>query len=287
MLDDIARELGITIQGVSAAPPAGARRIRPLRIGLWDQCGGSMDAGWARWILEQFEFPFTRVFAPRLDAGNLNRDFDALVFVGGAIPGGGGGGGRGGAGGRGGGAGPDLSSIPAEYHDHVGRVSAETTVPNIRAFIEGGGTVVAIGSSAENLAEHLGLPIENHLVRDGRSLQRTEFYAPGSVLRARVDSTQAAAYGMSSNTDFFFDDSPVFRIAAGAATVTPIAWFDSAEPRRSGWAWGEEARDVGGFGGEAGVGGGRGLLYTAEMLKRAQPHGTFPLLFNALLQSGR
>ena len=31
-----------------------------------------MESGWTRWILEQFEFPFTRVYAPELDAGNLN-----------------------------------------------------------------------------------------------------------------------------------------------------------------------------------------------------------------------
>ena len=70
-----------------------------------------MHAGWARWILEQFEFPFDRVFAPQLDAGNLNAKYDALMFVEGGIPavaagrpaagaawrrGGGGAGGRGG-----------------------------------------------------------------------------------------------------------------------------------------------------------------------------------------------
>ena len=51
------------------------------RIGLWDQYGGSMESGWTRWILEQFEFPFERVFAPELDAGNLNAKYDVLVFV--------------------------------------------------------------------------------------------------------------------------------------------------------------------------------------------------------------
>ena len=66
------------------------RGVRPCaRIGLWDQYGGSMPSGWTRWILEQFEFPFSRVFAPELDAGNLNAKYDALIFVDGAIPGGG------------------------------------------------------------------------------------------------------------------------------------------------------------------------------------------------------
>ena len=45
-----------------------------------------MTSGWTRWILEQFEFPFSRVFAPGLDAGNLNAKSSALIFVDGAIP---------------------------------------------------------------------------------------------------------------------------------------------------------------------------------------------------------
>ncbi|MCR4375426.1 MAG: peptidase, partial [Acidobacteria bacterium] len=82
--------------GVQAVPlgqrASGLAPVRAPRVGLWDQYGGSMPAGWTRWILEQSSFAFTRVFAPRLDAGNLNADFDVLVFVTGAIPGPGGGG---------------------------------------------------------------------------------------------------------------------------------------------------------------------------------------------------
>ena len=43
-----------------------------------------MPSGWARWILEQFEFDFEVVYPQRLDRGNLNTDFDVLVFVNGA-----------------------------------------------------------------------------------------------------------------------------------------------------------------------------------------------------------
>ena len=313
-VDRIAADLGVAFDGVRGDVPAGAQRLRAPRVGLWDRFGGSIDAGWARWILEQFEFPFERVFAPRLDAGNLNADYDVLVFVGGAVPGaargaaagaaagaagGGGGGGRaggragggragGGGGGRAGGgrgAGPDLSGIPAEYHDQVGSMSAGVTMPRIREFIERGGTVVAIGSSAENLAQHLDLPIENHLTQGGRPLPRTEFYVPGSVLRARVDVSRPAAFGMTDHADFFFDDSPVFRLApaAAAAGIAPIAWFDSTEPLRSGWAWGQQALEGGVIGVEARVGEGRVLLFTPQILKRAQPHGTFKLLFNSIL----
>ena len=65
---------------------ATVRACARARIGLWDQYGGSMESGWTRWILEQFEFPFTRVFAPELDAGNLNAKYDVLILPSGAIP---------------------------------------------------------------------------------------------------------------------------------------------------------------------------------------------------------
>ena len=121
---------------------AGRRRAgsRAPRIGLWDQYGGSMESGWTRWILEQFEFPFTRVYAPELDAGNLNAKYDVLIFVerrdsrGRSAAGGGG---RGGAA-----AAPAAGppTIPAEYRSQLGRVTADRTIPQLRAFVENGGT---------------------------------------------------------------------------------------------------------------------------------------------------
>jgi len=276
-LEPIAAELGVSFSGTMSKAPSTATRLRTRRLGLWDQYGGSIDAGWARWILEQFEYPFERVFPPTLDAGNLNRAFDVLVFVGGGIPGSGGGG-------RGGGQ-PDAADIPAEYRSQLGRVSAERTIPQLRTFIENGGTVIAIGSSAPNLAEHLHLPVEDHLVANGRALPQTEFYTPGSVLEARFDTTNPVAYGMNEHTDVFFDDSPVFRLADGAAAtgVTRIGWFDSASPLRSGWSWGQSHLEHGAIAVEARIGRGRVLLFGPEILKRAQPHGTFRLLFNGIL----
>ncbi len=65
------------------------------------------------------------------------------------------------------------------------------TVPQIKAFLEQGGTVVTIGSST-SLASHLKLPIADALVErtaNGgiRSLPQDKFYVPGSVLEVAVD----------------------------------------------------------------------------------------------------
>jgi hypothetical protein len=283
----LAKSLGISFSGASALQ--NGARIRAPRIGLWDQYGGSIESGWTRWILEQFEFPFTRVYAPELDGGNLNAKYDVLVFVGGAIPGvpsaAGGAGGRGGRGG--GAAGPDPQAIPAEYRAQLGRVTAEKTIPQIRTFIENGGTVIALSDSAMNLAAQLKLPVENHLVENGAAIPRSKFFVPGSVLTAKVDTRYPLAAGMTERTDFFFDNSPVFKLGpnAAAAGVHAFAWFDSPTPLHSGWAWGEKYLEGGVVAIEASVGKGRAILYGPEILQRGQPHGTFKLLFNALYQS--
>jgi hypothetical protein len=284
-LQKIARQLGVSFSATAAAP-TGAIPMRAPRVGLWDTYGGSMPAGWTRWILEQFEFPFERVFAPQLDAGNLNAKYDVLVFVTGAIPGAGGGG-RGGRGGGGGGADAEIPYLPAEYRDQVGRMTLDKTMPKIREFIEKGGTVIAIGTSATNIASYLKLPIESQLVENGTPLPRTKFYSPGSLLSARIDTSHPLGQGMTDHADVFFDDSPVFKLSAEAATagVKTIAWYDSKTPLRSGWAWGQSYLENGIVAAEAPLGAGRVLLFGPEILQRAQPHGTFKFLFNGIYYS--
>ena len=285
-LQRAATQLGVSFDGTTSAAPSTAVRLRTPRIGLWDTYGGSMPAGWTRWILEQFEFPFERVFAPALDQGKLNDTYDVLVFVDGAIPGATGsrrgGGGAGGA--------PNDSTIPylpAEYKDQIGRVTVDKTLPRLREFVEKGGTVIAIGVSASNLAAYLKLPIESQLVENGEPLPRTKYFIPGSVLTTKVDPSSPLAFGMTSRTDVFFDNSPVFKLGAGAEAsgVKVVATFDSKTPLRSGWAWGQSYLENGVVAAEASVGAGKVLLFGPEILQRAQPHGTFKFLFNGIYYS--
>ncbi len=273
LLQKIAADPGVSAEATTAARPAGALRLRRPRLGLWDQYGGSMDSGWARWILEQFQFPYEKVFPAMLDAGNLNAKYDVLVFVEGGIPGDGQGAAQ-----------PAPADIPAEFRPWLGRVTADRTLPEIRKFIDNGGTVITIGESSVNLARYLKLPVEDHLVENGAPLPRTKYFVPGSVLSARIDVTHPLAHGMKERTDMFFDNSPVFKLGAGAAGqgVKPIAWFDSRTPLRSGWAWGQQYLENGVGVIEAVVGKGRVFLMGPEIIKRAQPHGTFKLLFNGL-----
>jgi hypothetical protein len=286
VLQKVAADKGLTFDAVAARPAGDAMKLKPVRIGLWDQYGGSMPSGWTRWLFEQYEFPFEVVFPGTLDAGNLNAKYDVLVFVDGGIPerDAAAGGGRGG----GFGAQPAAETIPAEFRGWLGRVTVSKTVPELKKFAENGGTVLTIGSSTV-LGRHLGLPVRDALVERvaggaERPLPREKYYIPGSILEARIDNTQPLAYGMADRAMVFYDESPAFRMQPEAAMtgVKPVAWYDSPTPLRSGWAWGQQYLDQAVSIVEASVGKGHVVLFGNEVTWRGQPHGTFKLLFNGI-----
>jgi hypothetical protein len=281
VLQKVAAEKGVSAEGVAGKPAVDSMQLRPVRIGLWDVYGGSMPSGWTRWLLEQFEFPFEVVYAKTLDAGNLASRFDVLIFVDGAIPL------RDAPAGQGGGGQPAPESIPAEYRDWLGRVTVARTVPELRKFVEAGGTLLAIGSSTA-MGYHLGLPINDALVErvNGaeRRLPNEKFYVPGSILETRVNMQHPLAYGLPERVNVFFENSEAFRLQPDAASrgVHAVAWIADANPLRSGWAWGQQYLDQAVQIIEAKVGTGHVVLFGPEIAWRAQPHGTFKFLFNGI-----
>jgi hypothetical protein len=158
-LETMAKEIGLNFEGIDSRPSGEAFRLRPLRIGLWDRYGGSMQSGWVRWLLEQFEFPFRVVYPPTLDAGNLNKKYDVLIFVRGAIPLQD----RGGEGGSRSSSQLRPESVPPEFRKRLGNVTVAKTVPKLLEFLENGGTLLTIGSST-SMGFHAGLPISDALV---------------------------------------------------------------------------------------------------------------------------
>ena len=86
VLTKAAADLGLNFTAVTQRPSGATQRLTKPRIGLWDMYGGSMPSGWTRWLLEQYEFDFERVFPQTLDAGNLKAKFDVLIFPDGGIP---------------------------------------------------------------------------------------------------------------------------------------------------------------------------------------------------------
>ena len=272
ILGNAAAELGVTVQAADRMPAGPARKLKPLRIGLYDQYGGLAPSGWTRWLLEQFEFPYETVFVANLESAPLEEQFDVLIFPDEAYRA------------RASNNQPRPDSIPPEYRSLLGRISEDLTLPPLKRFVEAGGSILTIGSSTA-LAGLLGVPVSDFLTTTGpdgaaRPLKREEFYAPGSLLRIHLDTTHPLAHGMPSEAVVFFDNSPVFRVPNGAARQ--VGWYEGTNSLVSGWSVGQQFLNGGAAIAEASVGAGTVIVYGPEVAFRAQSHGTFRLLFNGI-----
>jgi len=282
VLSNAAANLGLKVAAVDKTPQGGTK-LSPMRIAIWNNYGGSIPAGWVRWIMEQYHYPYELVYPQNIDASNLRKKFDVLIFVTGAIPP----------------MGvapkplypdkqPKADSIPAAFRPWLGKITADKSVPQLKKFMEAGGTVVTIGTST-NLAYHLGLPVHSALTEKGadgkeKPLPGTKYYIPGSLLSTTFDTSAAANYGMPEINDVDFDRSPVFKFDADAESkgLKRLAWFATDKPLHSGWAWGQAYLKDGIAAFEAPVGAGKLYAFGPEITFRAQSQSTFRLLFNQL-----
>ncbi|MEP6756751.1 MAG: M14 metallopeptidase family protein [Chthonomonadales bacterium] len=287
----VGKDLGLTFRQLVRDTSGPALELHAPKIALWDRYGGSIESGWTRWLLEKFEFGFKVVYPPDLDKGGLYEKFDALILPNGAV-----------SSGRaqnadpadpdaGGAQSSADANLPAEFQGRRGTITLGRTIPMIKQFVEAGGYTLAIGS-ATNIGRQLGLPISDALVEtrtDGRvvHLGSEKFFVPGSLLNVKVDQTTPVSLGMSDRADVMFSDSPSFAIKEGTpeSVLRRIAWYDSSTPLRSGWAWGQKYLENTTAIAEGSIGSGKVFLYGPEIAFRAQPHGTFKFLFNALMLS--
>ncbi|MFY0398447.1 M14 family metallopeptidase [Brevundimonas naejangsanensis] len=265
------RELGLNAHAVARAPGGEQIALKPVRIGLVDRYGGSMASGWTQWMLEQFEYPFEVVYPQRLDAGDLNKDFDVLVFASDMIP-------------------ADLSaatqreqpapdSIPADYRGWLGHITAEKTVPQIDAFARAGGSVVTIGS-AHRLAAAMGAPVQDVLTgTDGKPAASTDFFIPGAVMQTEVDNSRPLTFGTPSQMNVFFNRNAGFRHAGEGASM--VRYPQKVEVS-SGWAIGAEKLSGADAVLDLEHGQGRVIVLGPDVVNRAQARASSRLLFNAL-----
>ena len=281
-----ASALGADLMAVDMKPASeGMTKINKSRIALWDTYGGSMASGWMRWIMEQFHYDATVIYASDIDKADLKSKYDVILFVEGAMPPL-----TNGSAAPRAAVGPKLEDTPEEYKKTIGNISTAKSIPAIKAFLEAGGKVLTIGSST-SLAYHLDIPVRNALTEmvngKERNLPGEKYYIPGSVLKVKVDNNNQAAWGMDSYADVYFEASPVFTIAPDAqskGTVKPIAWFDTDKSLRSGWAWGQAYLKDGVAAFSASVGKGTLFAFGPEIAFRAQTHGTFKMIFNQLYE---
>jgi hypothetical protein len=271
--DALAKELAIPVVATSKPVPAGSLKLKRPRVALYQSWTASADEGWTRWILEQFEFPFTSVHDAVIRAGELNQNFDVVVIpsigteaiVNGHKPG----------------------TIPPQY---VGGIT-DNGVRNVKRFVEAGGTLVLLNNAASFGIEKLGLPVTDVLKdlkapsrREGAEAKPAEFACPGSVLRMQFDPKHPVAYGMPEEAPGVFTTSPAFRVNPTFEGKTPqtIAKYPSGSLLMSGYLKGEQFLQNTVAAVDVPLGKGRVILLGFGVQQRAQPHSTFKLLFNSL-----
>jgi len=252
--------------GVVRPAPADSagRALGVPRVGVYRSHVASMDEGWARFVLERFEVPYVSLLDADIRAGGLGDRVDVLVL-------------------------PDQSGRSIREGHQPGEMPPELVgglgaagVAALAAFVEAGGTLVAVEEAADFAIDALGLPVRNLL--DG--VPNTAFYCPGSLLRLTVDPEAALTAGIAAGQAAFFVRSRAFAVDASArGRVRVLARYAAEGVLMSGWINGPE--HVAGQAAALDVARGRGrvVLVGFGAYFRGQPHGTFKFLLNPILES--
>ena len=256
-------ELGLRGIGLNQSPQGRTMRLAKPRVALYQPWTASMDEGWTRWLLEQYEFVFTPVHDADIQAGRLRELWDVIILPGD----------------RGDERlvkGNDWESTPAEFRGGIGDKGREA----LRDFVSRGGTLIAMGDSTEFAIRTLSLPVKNAL--DG--LERARFYCPGALLRVLIDRHHPVAYGMPNEATAMFENNGAFEPAPGFSytNLKIIARYPGTDLLQSGWMRGEEHLHDRIAAAEVTYREGRVVLLGFRPQFRAQPHNTFKLLFNAI-----
>jgi hypothetical protein len=220
--------------------------------------------------LESFEFPYSSLRDAELKKGNLRSNYDVIILphdrtdtmMGAPEPL----------------YGRSAPTYPPEYRSAIG----DEGVDALQEFVMAGGTIVALGDATEFAIEKLELSLHN-VIDD---LSATEFFCPGSTVKASFDNSHPLAYGMPDDGLVLFWGSPTFKIKPSQHNewYETIVRYGDRDLLESGWLIGEEH-----IAGKAGMvaakqGKGRVILIAFRTQNRSQTHGTFKLLFNTLLR---
>ncbi len=287
-LNQIADELHVPVVPVAETPDTDLLEVGKMRVGLFKPWVASMDEGWTRFVLENYEFPLTSLANEQIRSGEFTGDVDVLLFpdVSSSII----------AKGK-----PDSSSyrsrfwspLPPQYSGGIDEWESEGDTKDakktkggkqIKEWVENGGTVVALDSSSEYFIDLFQLPVTNTLAK----VSRDQFNCPGSTLKVLMNTKSPLTFGMRPEEAIYFGNSPAFQTRVPDARFgrTVIARYpaDDKDILISGYLEGGALLEKKAAAVEFEVGKGRVILIGFHPQHRAQPVRTFKLLFNTLYQ---
>ncbi|MBN2761592.1 MAG: hypothetical protein JXR41_00765 [Bacteroidales bacterium] len=260
-----------------------AENISLPRIALIESIFHDMDAGWTRFVFDQYNIPFTVLKPGDLSDHNLQTEFDVLIF-------------------------PDQDKdllmeakrkITEEvyftpvYPPDVLKGIGKEGLQQVLKFVDAGGIVVSWGESTGLFMGPLAINKQNDEKEEfqlpckdiSEDLKKKGLYCPGSLLQVELLKDHPLTYGMPEKTGVFSRGKPVF--------ATSIPYFDmdrrviGTYPEKdillSGYI--EKEEELSNKPAIVWLKKGKGqlVLFSFNPQFRASTAGTYKLLFNSLL----
>lgn len=203
---NMALELKIAPLFLNYAEKINATDIKVPRIALVETYFHDMDAGWTRFIFDEYFIPYTVLHPEDLKTRKLKDEFDVLLFPS-----------------------ADVSQLmsgmyKSEDDYYMSNYAPEYVVGmgkegkrNVLEFIDNGGVVLSWGRStglfegmlkigSEDEEEQFKLPYQDI----SKSLEKEGLYVAGSLLQVNINSDSPLTYGMPGEIGVFSRGKPVF-----------------------------------------------------------------------------
>ena len=264
---------GVDIHRINMGSSSTLRLVRRPRVAIYQSFLASMDEGWTRWVLDEFEFPYKILHNRDFNEKTLSR-YTVILF-------------------------PDqnrknivdgtysgywsyfISGSPPEYQGGIGKKGIQA----LKKYVKKGGAVILLDSASEIGITDFSLPFSNAL----KGVKEDQFYCPGSILRLKVNSTDPIGWGFQPNSFIFFSHSPAFRTRPpmkGNVNRKVVAGFNSTGSHlMSGYLKGENYLNRAVMIIRFDYYGGRVIVLGGRIQHRAQTTGTFKFLFNSIYYS--
>jgi hypothetical protein len=261
-LGSMASKYSVGAVGLPAAP-AHLVPIKKARIGLYRPWNASIDEGWTRWVLENYDYAPKSIYNADIRAANLRSRYDVIII-------------------------PDMrsdqlmkgfsvGSVPGQYAGGLER----NGLSNLQEFVQGGGTLIAFNQAASALIPLMSLPVKNVL----QDLGPDKFFCAGSLLRIELTHPDMPInYGVPASPVVMFERGPAFELLPGFKGAVLARYPKQEDPLESGMIVHSEVLHDKIAALQVSYGRGRILLYGFKPQHRGQAHGTYRYLFNALYQ---
>lgn len=262
-LQALLRAAPIPVQAVGVAP-AGAQAVKKPRVGLYRSWSPNSDEGWTRWILQNYGFDRITLHNGDIRASDLISRYDAIILpdaragqlLHGFAPG----------------------TLPGQYEGGIEAQGVEA----LRQFVAAGGTLITFNNASQFAIEQFGLPVENVLGK----LKPSQFSCSGSLLWANVATPEHAdTWGLPSQVAVMFENGPAFATLPGFRGAILATYPDHVSPLASGFLEGAQYIEGKAAALEVAYGQGRVYLFGFKPQWRAQSHGTYKFIFNAIYDS--